>query len=156
LVDALQKVVARYLYDPFGNTLAVSGPMAEANLYRFSSKEWLPAVGLVYYLYRFYDPNLHRWPNRDPIGEWGGLNLHLFNRNSPIGLFDSFGLDYFASTFVGPLQQEDKRIDAPGLYDTEPEAELAMRDQVFQLTLDTGWEWGGWTRWDEDFGMYTY
>lgn len=35
LVDALQKVVARYLYDPFGNTLSASGPMVEANLYRF-------------------------------------------------------------------------------------------------------------------------
>ena len=27
---------------------------------------------LKYYLYRYYDPNLQRWPNRDPLGESGG------------------------------------------------------------------------------------
>lgn len=33
------------------------------------------AVGLYYYGYRLYDPNLQRWLNRDPIQEWGGWNL---------------------------------------------------------------------------------
>ena len=32
--------VARYVYDPYGNVVGQSGPLAEANLYRFSSKEW--------------------------------------------------------------------------------------------------------------------
>jgi len=60
---------AKYLYDPYGNLLAESGPLAEANKYRFSSKEWDSQAGLYYYLYRFYDPNLQRWLNRDPLGE---------------------------------------------------------------------------------------
>jgi YD repeat-containing protein len=59
LVDTNQNVVGRYLYDPFGNTLAATGPIAEANLYRFSSKELHAASGLVYYLYRFYDVAAH-------------------------------------------------------------------------------------------------
>jgi len=33
-------IVARYSYDPYGNLLGMSGPLAEANSYRFSSKEW--------------------------------------------------------------------------------------------------------------------
>jgi RHS repeat-associated protein len=73
LVNAQQLVVARYTYDPFGNTLSKSGPLADANLYRFSSKEYHEPSGLVYYLYRFYDPNLQRWLNRDPITELGFL-----------------------------------------------------------------------------------
>jgi RHS repeat-associated protein len=68
LISSSQMIVAKYLYDPFGNTLAQSGLLADANLYRFSSKEWDPNSGLYYYLYRFYDPNLQRWPNRDPLG----------------------------------------------------------------------------------------
>ena len=71
LVNAYQAVVAKYLYDAFGNTLSLSGPIATANLYRFSSKEAHQNSGLVYYLYRYYDPNLQRWPNRDPIAEFG-------------------------------------------------------------------------------------
>ena len=69
LVNSAQLAVARYLYDAFGNTLSLSGPLAYANPYRFSSKETHQNSGLVYYLYRYYDPNLQRWPNRDPLGD---------------------------------------------------------------------------------------
>ncbi len=73
LMDTNQVLVAKYLYDSYGNLLAESGPLAGANKYRFSSKEWDSPAGLYYYLYRFYDPNLQRWPNRDPLGELGFL-----------------------------------------------------------------------------------
>ncbi len=85
-------LAAKYLYDPFGNMLAEYGSLASANRYRFSSKEWDAASGLYYYLYRFYDPNLQRWPNRDPIEELGGLNLYEYVGNSPVDSFDPFGL----------------------------------------------------------------
>ncbi len=105
LVNEQSVVVGRYAYDPFGNLLAMSGPAAEANKYRFSSKEIHTQSALVYYLYRFYDPNLQRWLNRDPIGEPGfGLlsdydtaaedegNLYTFVDNRPIDEWDLFGL----------------------------------------------------------------
>jgi len=93
LVNAQQLVVARYTYDPFGNTLSKSGPLADANLYRFSSKESHEPSGLVYYLYRFYDPNLQRWINRDPIEEAGGINLYGFLYNDPLNWIDPLGLE---------------------------------------------------------------
>jgi len=92
-VSSNQLIVARYHYDPYGNTLSASGPLAEANLYRFSSKEYHPNSGLVYYLYRYYDPNLQRWVNRDPIGEAGGINLFAANQNDPLSRFDPFGFE---------------------------------------------------------------
>jgi uncharacterized protein RhaS with RHS repeats len=46
---------------------------------------------LVYYLYRYYDPNLQRWPNRDPIYEKGGINLYSFVMNDPQDKVDTFG-----------------------------------------------------------------
>jgi RHS repeat-associated protein len=60
---------ARYNYDPFGNMLTMSGPLAAVNKYRFSSKEWNGSAGLYYYGFRFYDPTLQRWLNRDPLGD---------------------------------------------------------------------------------------
>jgi RHS repeat-associated protein len=91
LINSSQAIVAKYLYDAFGNTLSAAGSLAQANLYRFSSKEAHLNSGLVYYLYRYYDPNLQRWPNRDPIQELGGINIYQFVGNSPICFIDSDG-----------------------------------------------------------------
>lgn len=93
LIYQNQTMAAKYLYDPYGNTLAMSGPLADANTYRFSSKEWNANSGLYYYLYRFYDSNLQRWPDRDAIAEWGGFNLYRFVANSCPNAFDIWGED---------------------------------------------------------------
>ncbi len=84
-------VVARYNYDPYGNMLGMSGPLAEANTYRFSSKEWNGNAGLYYYGFRFYEPNVQRWLNRDPIEEKGGINLFGFTFGDPINAVDLLG-----------------------------------------------------------------
>jgi RHS repeat-associated protein len=71
LIYTNQTIAAKYFYDPFGNTISMYGALANANNYRFSSKEWNVNSGLYYYLYRFYDSNLQRLLNRDPLGERG-------------------------------------------------------------------------------------
>ena len=93
LIDKNQKVAAHYVYDPFGSVLASGGSLAEGNLYRFSTKEFHVTSGLVYYLYRYYDSQLQRWINRDPIGESGGLHLYAFLNNRGLNTLDSWGLD---------------------------------------------------------------
>jgi RHS repeat-associated protein len=113
LISTNQIVVAKYLYDSFGNTLSKSGPLAEANTYRFSSKEWHENSGLYYYGYRFYDPNLQRWLNRDPIGIRGGINLYRFIGNNAVNWIDLFGLlmpDRFEE--IDRLNWEDAMRDA--------------------------------------------
>jgi RHS repeat-associated protein len=92
LISTNQLIVAKYLYDPYGNVLSASGPLAEANIYRFSSKEAHPNSGLFYYLYRYHDPNLQRWLNRDPMGEEYDVNLYRFVYNSPLNYVDPDGL----------------------------------------------------------------
>jgi RHS repeat-associated protein len=93
LVNGQQVVVARYLYDPFGNLLSLSGPLAEANLYRFASKELHPNSGLIYFGFRYYGPNLQRWLNADPLEEEGGINLYLYAGNGPVSGLDPWGLE---------------------------------------------------------------
>ncbi len=44
------------------------------------------------YGFRYYDPVTGRWPSRDPIEEFGGLNLYGMVRNSPINYWDYLGL----------------------------------------------------------------
>jgi RHS repeat-associated protein len=115
LIYPNQSIAAKYLYDAFGATLGEYGSLADANAYRFSSKEWNANAAVYYYLYRFYDPNLQRWPNRDPFGDlgfeavqigsafkfwsmqpWGelieGPNLYEFARNNGIDFIDTDGM----------------------------------------------------------------
>jgi len=95
LIDTNQTVLASYRYDPFGNIISKSGSLADVNVYRFSSKEVHVNSGMYYYGYRFYDPNLQRWINRDPIGEIGGVNLYRLAENDPADLFDPVGQTVF-------------------------------------------------------------
>jgi len=104
LVDTNGVILARYTYDPYGNVLSMSGPLATANLYRFSSKEWHPNSGLVYYGHRFYDPNVQRWLNRDPLGVLGGINLYCSMFNSPNGIYDPLGLCDAGKIAAGAVQ----------------------------------------------------
>ncbi len=93
LINPQQVIVAKYLYDPYGNLLSSTGPLASINRYQFSSKECDLNTGFVCYLYRYYDPNCQRWLNRDFIQENGGVNLYDFTRNMPINAVDYLGLD---------------------------------------------------------------
>jgi len=46
---------------------------------------------LIYYGYRYYNPRLGRWMNRDPIEELGGSNLYSFAENRAISRVDPLG-----------------------------------------------------------------
>jgi len=90
VIDGSGTVLASYTYDPYGNKLAESGAWVNQP-YQWSSKEFHAASGLVYYLYRWYAPELGRWPNRDPIEEKGGVNLYGFVENDGLNQWDYLG-----------------------------------------------------------------
>jgi len=50
------------------------------------------ASGVLFYGYRYYDPETGRWPSRDPIEEVGGLNLYGFVGNNGVNAVDVQGL----------------------------------------------------------------
>lgn len=86
---------AQYEYDPFGRLLRATGPMAANSPFHFSDKYEDTEVGLIYYGYRYYNPSLGTWQNRDPIGEWGGVNVYGFNYNDPVDIMDASGLSAY-------------------------------------------------------------
>jgi len=127
LTGSQAQETARYSYDAFGQTLTATGPAAQINRYRFSTKPVEEESGLVYYGYRWYDPVTGRWPSRDPIAEKGGLNVYGMVGNSLNVKIDRLGLmsgsercaDCAAKT---PISQawRPKICCGGGLYDLYP------------------------------------
>jgi RHS repeat-associated protein len=92
LIESSGTVAAHYEYDPFGNVVVATGAYAAANPWRFSTKPVDAETGYCYYGYRYYNPLIGRWLNRDPIDEEGGINLLVFVENNPVSLIDPNGL----------------------------------------------------------------
>jgi len=84
---------AQYEYGPFGEVIRATGPMADTNPFRFSTKYEDDENDLLYYGGRYYDPSTGRWPNHDPIGESITRNLYGFVDNDGINFFDLDGLE---------------------------------------------------------------
>jgi RHS repeat-associated protein len=105
---------ARYEYGPFAEPIRSSGPLADAQPLRFSTKYTDNESGFLYYGYRYYNPGSGRWLSRDPISEcrafsvrspdynlWPQMdrsddisleNLQSFCANDPITTVDILGL----------------------------------------------------------------
>ena len=116
LMSPYQQVAAKYLYDPYGTTLAMYGALAAANTYRFSSKEWNGNSGLYYYLYRFYDPNLQRWPNRDPLADFGSLVFSIARTETQVEPPSSFRIAAAMQVVQDPVETFAKVNLLPSLF----------------------------------------
>ncbi|MCG8406928.1 MAG: hypothetical protein MI923_17155 [Phycisphaerales bacterium] len=112
------RIVAHYEYDPFGNLQTSSGPYDIDNPFRFSTKyaevetkyRLPPNVGTHYYYgYRYYDPRLGRWLNRDPMGEVDGANSYQFVSNAP-----TFHIDYAGLNDIRHLPREERTGNSIG------------------------------------------
>ena len=62
---------------------------------------------VMYYGYRFYDPETGRWPSRDPIAELGGVNLYGFVGNDPNNKSDKLGLEEILITVSSIIRPPD-------------------------------------------------
>ncbi len=90
LVDESATKVNTYEYTPFG-ALATNVEVIE-NPFKFSSEYHDTETGLIYYNYRYYNPEHGKWLKRDPIAEQGGFNLYGFINNDPVKYTDYLGL----------------------------------------------------------------
>jgi len=70
LVDeSTGSTAAEYEYGPFGESLLAVGAAIECNPFRFSTKFVDSETGLLYYGFRYYNPQTGRFINRDPLEE---------------------------------------------------------------------------------------
>ena len=96
LTDASGTVSSTYCYTSFGQLSSHISPLLPRHL--FSSKEFERAVGLYFYGYRYYQPQLERWMARDPMEEkQDDVGLYRAYKNTPLHIYDAVGLTSSAS-----------------------------------------------------------
>jgi len=95
LTDAMGTVTDTYAYDAWGNLMAHNGTTAQP--YQFVGQlgyytHWQDAnLTLLQLGVRFYDPEIGRFGQRDPIQD--GMNWYAYVRNSPVSWVDPAGLN---------------------------------------------------------------
>jgi RHS repeat-associated protein len=106
------KAVSQCLYGASREVIRATGPMAQANPFRFSTKYRDGETGLAYYGYRYYNASTGRWLSRDPLSEQAfttfsvssfgadpDMSVYLFVNNNAISDIDWLG----ESVWNGPV-----------------------------------------------------
>ncbi len=98
IVNTSGVVQERYGYTAFGETRFMAADYSPKSasthawdiLYKAQQRD--TETGFYNYGYRFYLPQLGRWPSRDPIEEEGGINLYAAVNNNGVNGTDYLGL----------------------------------------------------------------
>jgi RHS repeat-associated protein len=95
--DAAGTVTQRFEYSPFGETTFLNDDFTEDATpedwnFLFHGEFRDTDTGYYNYGFRYYHPQLGRWPSRDPIEEDGGVNLYAMVGNNPVSSWDLLGL----------------------------------------------------------------
>jgi len=89
--DSSGNMVNKYSYDEFGNLInaeeTITNPFLYVGQYGVMEEE----NGLLYMRARYYDPEVGRFINKDPIGFWGGINFYTYVQNNPVNNIDPDG-----------------------------------------------------------------
>ncbi len=95
MLDSTGATAASYEYDPFGNIISATGPMAEANPLRYRGYYYDRETGFYYLNSRYYDPKIGRFINADSYVSTGqgivGYNMFAYCGNNPVNMYDSNG-----------------------------------------------------------------
>jgi RHS repeat-associated protein len=98
LTNASGNTVEVYEYDVYGRVGASDA--SHPNRIMFTGREYDKETGLYYYRARYYNPQIGRFLQTDPIGYEDGMNPYRYCRNNPIAATDPSGHIVIASPQV--------------------------------------------------------
>jgi RHS repeat-associated protein len=91
MTDSVGTIVAQCSYDPYGQVTPIGTPSVNSD-FQYAGMYRHARSGFDLTGFRQYDSGLARWLSRDPIEEFGGLNLYRYVKNNPISGIDPDGL----------------------------------------------------------------
>lgn len=158
VTDASGNIVEKRFYDDFGRiTDAAKAPAessATGNARAFQGQYLDAETGFYYYRERFYDPELGRFLQRDPV--WDPLNFgnqYTFVGNSPVTGLDPYGLDGGTRTRPPAQGQTRTRPQTPSA--PMPQVHEAVRDvtDLARIPLQLGGPYG-YSKWAKTALLY--
>jgi RHS repeat-associated protein len=90
VVNSQGRVLGQLAYGPYGEVEKAEGRLPDK---RYAGMLMDVPNGNYITHYRFYDPAVGRWLNRDPMGESGGLNIYAYVGGNPLSYTDPNGLE---------------------------------------------------------------
>lgn len=78
-----------YTYDSFGKLTGFTGTLT--NPFRYTGRENDSETGIYDYRARYYDQNVGRFINEDPIGFKGGIDFYTYVKNRSLNFTDPTG-----------------------------------------------------------------
>jgi RHS repeat-associated protein len=88
-VDHMGETVQVYDYDVYGRVGATDA--SHPNRFMFTGREFDKETGLYYYRARYYNAEIGRFLQTDPVGHEAGMNLYAYCQNTPWNLSDPLG-----------------------------------------------------------------
>jgi RHS repeat-associated protein len=149
ITDSLGNIVNKYAYDVFGKILSEVEPLV-SNPFKYVGKYGVmdDGNGLLYMRARYYDPEVGRFINKDPIGFAGAdVNLYEYVWNNPVNFINPYGSTDWEQVFIGSLGIfEGMQTMGVG---ASVVAGVAILTKSPTLTIIVGVEmmplfWGGW------------
>ncbi len=117
-----RRIIESYRYSVYGEEEILNergrslSESSVGNPWRFRGKRIDKEVGLIYFGYRYYDPEIGRWISPDPMGTIDGPNLYAFVRNNPMKYVDYFGFNTKIAENCGCILH-----DHPGWHHAPPD-----------------------------------
>jgi RHS repeat-associated protein len=143
--DDTSNLTEHYRYTAFGEVTIYNGAgniqtSTQINNSILWNTRRLDQVSNYYlYKYRHFDPQLGRWPSRDPTEEDGGVNLYAFVGNDSLNHMDLLGLNIPRDRDLlpfPPLDDCEEEEPEPNLIEKMLDYYKKLREQLERYLLE--------------------